>query len=249
MWWPPETVDLSAAPAATLPAMNALVQSLRLAVGQLADAAVLRVLGKSLLVTLAIFVALGWALAQALPWLLGDYVDLAGDTYVVLSTLIILLAGWFLFRIVAIAVLQFFADEIVIAVERKHYPDAAARAKKLPFRQDLSNSLRGIGRTLLFNAIALPVALILLFTAIGPAIVFLLVNAVLLGRELTDMPWLRHRADPAEQSPVGRVERIALGAAVAGLMAVPFANFLAPVIGAAAGTHLFQLSRIRQTDA
>ena len=73
--------------------------------------------------------------------------------------------------------------------------------------------------------------------------VFLLVNAVLLGRELTDMGWLRHRPTPDAATPVGSLDRLLLGGAIAGLMAVPFANLLAPVIGPPAGTHLVQISR------
>lgn len=230
--------------------MSAVVKSLALAVGQLGDRAILRVLMKSLAITLVIFVAFAFALNEALPWLVGSYLDLGEDAYLVISLLIFLLAAWLLFRIVALAVLQFFADEVVLAVERKHYPLAAERARKLPFREDLSNSLKGVGRALLFNALAAPVALVLLFTAVGPAIVFLLVNAVLLGRELTDMAWFRQREAGEEQSPVGAASRFLLGAGIAGLMLVPFANLLAPIIGAAAGTHLYQSSQRRvSTDA
>ena len=230
--------------------LSAVVKSLVLAVGQLGDRAILRVLGKSLAITLAIFVAFAFALNEALPWLVGRWVDLGEDTYLVISLLIFLLAAWLLFRIVALAVLQFFADEVVLAVERKHYPQAAERARKLPFREDLANSLNGVGRALLFNALAAPVALVLLFTAVGPAIVFLLVNAVLLGRELTDMAWFRQREPGEARSPVSAANRFLLGAAIAGLMLVPFANLLAPIIGAAAGTHLYQSSQRRvSTDA
>lgn len=226
--------------------MSAVVKSLALAIGQLGDRAILRVLMKSLAITLVIFVAFAFALNGALPWLVGSYLDLGEDAYLVISLLIFLLAAWLLFRIVALAVLQFFADEVVLAVERKHYPAAAERARKLPFREDLSNSMKGVGRALLFNALAAPVALVLLFTAIGPAIVFLLVNAVLLGRELTDMAWFRQREAGEERSPVGAASRFLLGASIAGLMLVPFANLLAPIIGAAAGTHLYQLSSRRK---
>lgn len=229
--------------------MQAVAKSLMLAIGQLSDPAILKVLAKSIAITMGIFVALGFALSELMPVLLAEYLDLSGDTYLVLSAIVILVAAWFLFRIVALAVLQFFADEIVLAVERRHYPEAASTARKLPLREDLSNSLKGAARAIIFNAAALPVALILLFTAIGPAVVFLLVNAVLLGRELTDMPWFRHRADRAQRSPVGRMERLALGVSIAGLMLVPVANLLAPVVGAAAGTHLFQNARTRANDA
>jgi uncharacterized protein involved in cysteine biosynthesis len=97
---------------------------------------------------------------------------------------------------------------------------------------------RGLARALGYNLLALPVAAVLVFTAIGPAVVFLTVNAVLLGREFTDMAWLRHCAGAERDNPVSRADRVLLGGAVAGMMLVPFLNFVAPVIGAAAGTHL-----------
>ena len=99
-------------------------------------------------------------------------------------------------------------------------------------------ALGGAGRAILANLIALPFALALLFTAIGPAVVFWAVNAWLLGRELVDMVWLRHRPAPGAPAPVGKAERFLLGGAVAALFMVPFANLLAPVLGAAAATHL-----------
>jgi uncharacterized protein involved in cysteine biosynthesis len=89
------------------------------------------------------------------------------------------------------------------------------------------------------------VAGVLAFTAIGPAVVFLAVNAVLLGRELTDMAWLRHSHGENRANPVSPGERLLLGAASAGMMLVPVAGLLGPVVGAAAGTHLV-LRRIEQ---
>jgi uncharacterized protein involved in cysteine biosynthesis len=77
--------------------------------------------------------------------------------------------------------------------------------------------------------------------------VFLAVNAVLLGRELTDMAWLRHCGGAERDNPTGPGERALLGAAVAGLMLVPFLGLLAPVIGAAAGTHLV-LRRLERAE-
>lgn len=229
--------------------MTQLLSALAKSIGQLGDPVVARLLLKSAGLTLLVFVALGFALFAGLSyafewagwgesWLSGA--NVAGA---VMAVVISTLALWFLFRIVAVGVLQFFADEIVIAVEERHYPEAAASAQKLPFRKDLANSLRGMGRALLFNALALPLALILVFTAIGPAIVFLTVNAVLLGRELTDMGWLRHCGEPPAPNPVPKIQRLALGAVIAAVMMVPLANFLAPILGAAAGTHLVQQAR------
>lgn len=231
--------------------MSAVLSALVQALGQLTDRAVLGVAGKSIAITLLLF-ALGgaglwWGLDAALEtWLIGVLPDgYEGPAAALLAVFVWLVAFWLLFRVVAMAVLQFFADEIVAAVEARHYPALAAQAKALPFRRDLSNSLRGLMRALGYNLLALPVAGILAFTAIGPALVFLGVNAVLLGRELADMAWLRHCGADVRGNPAPRAERLLLGVAIAGLMLVPFANLLAPVIGAAAGTHLV-LRRLEQ---
>lgn len=224
--------------------MRIVITALTKAVGQLLDPAVLRVLVKTVALTVLIFVGLGLALYRGLIWI-GSEMSWGSDGFVeaVGAALLALLMAWLLFRVVALAVLQFFADEIVAAVERRHYPDAAKAAKALPLPRDLANSLKGAGRALFYNALALPVAGLLLFTAIGPAVVFLLVNAVLLGRELTDMAWLRHCEGDSGGNPVSPTTRVMLGGAVAGLMLLPFVNLIAPVIGAAAGTHVMHLAK------
>ena len=104
--------------------------------------------------------------------------------------------------------------------------------------EQFSTSHRAALRALLVNLAVLPIALVLLFTGIGPALLFWAVNAALVGRELQDMVWLRHRQGRADPAPVGRGTRFLLGGAVAALLALPFVNLLAPILGAAAATHL-----------
>ena len=219
--------------------MTSLPTSLVRGAGALAEGAVLRLFAKTIAVTIAIFVALGWLGEMVVD----DALALAGldqdrGASVLVSALLIVVAAWLLFRVVALAVLQFFADEVVSAVERRSYPAAAAASRKLGLAEEARIALGGAARALIANLIALPFALALLFTGVGPALVFWAVNAWLLGRELVDMVWLRHRPAPGAPSPVGRAERFLLGGAIAALFMVPFANLLAPVLGAAAATHL-----------
>lgn len=227
--------------------MTIVLQSLANALGQLGDKRIMLILLKSLAITLAILLIGGGVALFSLYKLLSGW-DAIGNAEVsaLAAAALTILAGWLLFRIIALGVMQFFADEVVAAVEAQHY---AEHGEALPFRQDVQNSLKSMGRALLFNLLALPVAALLIFTAIGPGIVFLLVNAVLLGRELTDMCWLRLcagcRLSP-EELAVSKGEKFLLGATIAGLMLIPLANFLAPIIGAAAGTHLVHLKRARQ---
>ena len=219
----------------TMSAVSALLRALP----ELFTPAILRVLAKSVAITIAIFIVLGWAGYHALDHLLASTGWADSEAASAFGAILVaLLAGWFLFRVVALAVLQFFADEIVISVEQRHFPATCANTRALPFRQDVSNSLRGAGRAILFNLVAAPFALILLFTAIGPAILLWFVNAVLLGRELTDMAWLRHCADRSVDSPLRAGDRFVLGGTVAALMMIPFVNIVAPVLGAAGATFL-----------
>lgn len=214
-----------------------MLRAFVLALAQLTDPRILRVLVKSLAVTVLVFAALGAAAWWGLQTALARY-ETAADYSEVLALGIALLGGWLLWRIVALAVLQLFADEVVLAVEARHYAAAAATARQLGWHEELANGLRGAGRAVLFNLLALPVALVLLVTGVGAPLVFGLVNAVLLGRELQDMVWLRHRPSPAAPAPLSGLERILLGAGTTALLTIPFVNLLAPVLGAASATHL-----------
>lgn len=222
--------------------MTQLPRAFALALGQLSDPAILRVLGKSLLATLAIFAALGVLAWQGLAATLGTYAAGYEGLSGLIAILLAIIGGWLLFRVVALAVMQFFADDVVRAVEGRHYPEAAA-APDLPFSAELGASGRALMRTLAVNAVALPIALVLLVTGIGPALVLWAANAWLLGRELTEMVWLRHRGDARDPAPVSGLTRFLLGGIVAALLIVPFVNLLAPILGAAAATHLVHRTR------
>ncbi len=221
-----------------------MLPAFTLALAQMGDRRILSVLGKSVALTLVVFAGLGtlgWlGLGPALAWAGLDAGSGASDGLrALLAVVLTLLAGWLLFRLIALAVLQLFADEVVAAVEARHYPAAAATARKLGLAEEVRNGLRGLIRALLYNLAALPVALLVLPTAIGPAVVFGLVNAVLLGRELSDMVALRH----AGLALPGVLSRAVLGGVVVVLLTVPLINLLAPVLGAAMATHLVHRRR------
>jgi uncharacterized protein involved in cysteine biosynthesis len=219
-----------------------MLAAFTLSLGQLGDRRILAVLGKSIAITLAVFAALGIGL-----WLaIAAWVTPAGGSVIaaVVAGVLAVLSLWLLFRLVALAVLQLFGDEVVRAVEERHYPAAAAAARPLGWRGELRVGFRGLLRALGYNLLALPVAFVLMATAIGPALVFGAINAVLLGRELTEMVALRHR-DAAGKAPLpGLPTRTALGAVVVALLLVPLVNLIAPVIGAAMATHLVHRSRV-----
>lgn len=223
-----------------------MLRALVLTIGQLGDRAVLRVLVKSLLATLAVFGALGFGLYAGLrsmadTWFGPDHAGgLAGAAAVVLLAL----GAWLLFRVVAIAVVGLFADEIVAAVEARHYPAAHAVARPVGPLRSARMGLASAGRALLVNLLMLPVYLALLLTGIGPAVAFFLVNAWLLGRDLGEMVASRHMDDATMRGwrKATRGRRMALGLVGTGLFVVPLANLLAPIVGAGMATHLFHAS-------
>lgn len=229
--------------------MPAMLDALLLSIRQLGDRRILSVFVKSMLLTLAIFAALGTALWFGVEALVEHYFD-ASDSIASLVAAAALLLGalgaWLLFRVIAIAVIGVFADEVVHAVEAKHYPARFAAARDLSFARSLGMGLRSAVRALLVNLLLAPLYIILLITGVGTAIAFFLVNSWLLGRDLGDMVAVRHL--PAAQLPqwrsATRLSRFTLGAAGTALFFVPFVNFVAPILGAAMATHLFH----RRTD-
>ncbi len=224
-----------------------MISALALAVTRLFDPRLVPIWLKSLAATVLACAVLGaggwWALSMAIDRYVGE-----GGFGQITAAFVVLLAGWLLWRVVALAVLQFFADDVVTAIEARDYPEMAARARKLGWREELARGLGGAGRALLFNLIALPFALVLLVTGVGAPLLFIAVNAVLLGRELQDMVWLRHRASPADPPPLGAFERLALGGVTALLLTVPVANFAAPFLGAACAVHLIHRKGLRNAS-
>ena len=229
--------------------MNRVASALSLAIAQLGDPAMMKVLVKSVLITLLVFALTGTALWFGLYQALAEQgVGHGAEIGAILAVVLTIIGGWLLFRIVALAVIQFFADEIVVAVERRHYPQALGHARRLTFAEEARNSARGIGRVLLVNGAALLVAIPLFFTAIGPAVVFWIANSWLLGRELQDIVWLRHRKHAGEHPPISALQRLALGGVVTALLAVPVANLLAPLIGTASAAHLVHRRILEDKD-
>lgn len=223
-----------------------MIRAFVLSLGQFGDRAVLAVLAKSLAVTLALFVLLGagaWWLADTLiARASGSH---SGALAGVAATVTFVLLLWSTFRAVAVAVIGVFADAVVEAVERRHYPEALASARPVALPRSLAMGVGSAARFVAVNILLLPLYVALLVTGVGTALLFFAVNAWLLGRDLGDMVASRHLAPAAmrawRKATGGR--RFVLGLAGTGLFVVPGVNILAPVLGAAMATHLFHGGR------
>ena len=117
--------------------MTSLPTSLLRGASALTERAVLRLLAKTMALTVAIFLALGWLGEMLVDDALAA-LGLARDhgASVLISALLMVIAAWLLFRVVAVAVLQFFADEVVTAVEHRSYPAEAEAARKLGLAEE-----------------------------------------------------------------------------------------------------------------
>ncbi len=226
-----------------------LIQAFFLSLGQIGDRPVLLVFAKSLAVTLLLFAAAGVGLWFALDAWTRAYaarLELGGGVIPVIATLVVIaLSWWLLFRAVAVAVIGLFGDEVVAAVEARHYPAAHATARAVPFGRALAMGVGSAVRTIGINLLLLPIYLLLIVTGIGTPILFFAVNGWLLGRDLGDMVAARHM--PARELSEWRrqtaARRFALGLTGTGLFVVPVLNLAAPVLGAAMATHVFHRGR------
>ncbi len=221
-----------------------IFRALSLSIAQLGDKRIIGVFAKSMLITLILCVGLGALFAQGLISLFGRYGErLMGDSAVVqaIAWIMAFALSMLAFRAVAVPVTGFFGDQVVAAIEDKYYLPVAGTAKPARFATSLRLGLASLGRVLVVNLLALPVYIFLIFTATGPLILFMILNGVMLGRDLAEMVVVRH-LEPAQTRQWLRNHRLdyaVLGLIVTGLFLIPFVNLLAPLIGAAAAAHLF----------
>lgn len=222
--------------------------ALRDAALQLGDRRILRVIALALGLMLLLtgpFLAIFLAFAGFLEWLLPASIEVPWVGQ--LGFLGILTQGlasktaWIFWTYVmsplALAIVGALLEPIVDAVERRHYP-ALARVRNRGVVAQVVYGVRFLGLTL---AVSLGALIISLVTPLPAAAIFVAANGYLIAREYYETVALR-RQSPGEAAAGQRAAlpvSWTLGALVALGMTVPFVNLLAPVIGAAAFTHLF----------
>jgi uncharacterized protein involved in cysteine biosynthesis len=223
-----------------------MLAALILSFAQLGETAILRILLRSLVLTLVLFGLAAWGIFSAIAhidsagwpgwaqWLWGGGGGSSAAAFLVTALLL-----WLSFTGIATGVIGLWLDDVIAAVEVRYYP--AARATPLGLRREAGMAIAAALRVILWNALFLPAYILLAFTGIGPLLLFIAINAWLLGREYLETVAVRHLpADAAEAWPQQqRLDRWGTGIITAGLFALPIANLVAPVIGIAFATHMF----------
>jgi CysZ protein len=213
-----------------------MIQALLLSFQSLSDRRVAMLLIKVVLCTFVSFILLGVGMWFALNWLF-EWLNIQDGEYLstFLSLAVIPISAFLLFRVVAVAITWIFADDIIDAVEDRHYPQKAAFGKRPGVGAGVHMAVRSIARVLGYNLLALPLYIILLVTGVGTAIAFMLINALLLGKDLEDMLIARHGAS---QGSIQKLPRLFLGFVGTVGMLIPFFNLLVPVLATAMAVHV-----------
>ena len=224
-----------------------MLKAFFLSISQLSDRRILAILGKVAAITLGIFALFGIAAYFALQFSITYIKGLETGAIAALGAIaLVALAAVLLFRVVAIFVLNIFSDDVVYAVEKRYYPEMAERAKPPSYILGLKMGIASAGRAAGYNLLATPIYIALLITGVGTAAAFFVVNGILIGRDLQNMVASRHIGNPASLPPewtLPKIQRFLLGLGAAVLLAIPFVNFLAPVVAAAMATHLVHHKR------
>ena len=213
-----------------------MIQALQLSFQSLSDRRVAMLLIKVVLCTFVSFLLLGVGMWFALDWLFA-WLNIQNGAYLstLLSLAIIPISAFLLFRAVAVAITWIFADDIIDAVEDRYYPQKAAFGKRPGVGAGVHMAVRSIARVVGYNLLALPLYIVLLVTGIGTAIAFMLLNALLLGKDLEDMLIARHGAS---QGSIQKLPRLLLGFIGTVGMLIPLFNLLVPVLATAMAVHL-----------
>ena len=213
-----------------------MLRAISLAFASLSDRRVMLVLAKVIALTLAAFVVLGVVLWYAIDTAFAYYLpDDDGMLGAAAALVVLVFSGWILFRSLVVAFTWVFADDIIDAVEDRHYPFYAAQGQRLSFAKATQMGLRSIGRAVGYNLLMVPVYLLLLVSGVGTPLAFLALNGYLLGRDLEDMVIARHGPMRAE---IGAIRRFVLGLGSVAAMLIPVFQFFVPVLATAAAVHV-----------
>jgi len=174
-------------------------------------------------------------------WLVEMIVDVLGGIAVIVVT-------WLLFPAVASFFVALFLDDIVDAVEIRHYPNEPPR-KSVVSSSAIMVSLRFTAITLVLNIIALPFYLLTIWFPPLAIVIFYILNGYLLGREYYELVALRYLSLTNSEltRKANKSQLFVAGVGITFLFTIPILNLVAPVIAVAAISHIFRsLQRVEQ---
>lgn len=213
------------------------------AVSQALDGPFVAVLVKSLALTIALlllfYLGVGGLVAQfdlgfEIPYL--GQIDFSTAS-IIAAIVAAIFASSFLMYPVASVFIGIFLDEIVEAVEKRHFPTLPP-VRHLPITESLIEALRFLGLLIGVNLLAM---IVYIFSGPLAPLVFYAVNGFLLGREYFHM--VASRRLPPEEARALRSANIGqiwwAGVLMAIPLSIPVLNLIIPLLGVATFTHLY----------
>lgn len=213
-----------------------------LALGQLADPPLQRLMLRCAGLALAVFVVLllGITLAftsfdlTGIGWL-DTTLDYAGPGVGFVIALL-------LFPGAVTMTLNLFADQVADLVERRHYPGRPP-ARQIPLAEATWASIRLAFLAIALNLLVLPAYLLLPGANL---VIFIALNGYLLGREYFEL--VAQRRLPTDEANLlrhrMRLRVWAAGAIIAMTLTIPLFNLIAPVVATAFMVHVFERWRL-----
>lgn len=212
-----------------------MLSSAAAALAQMFDRKFQSVLWLGVAGTIALFLALMFALQWAVGYLPTFGLSWLEDTVRILSGFALTIAFIFMGAPVAQIFASIFIDRVADAVETKHYPNAK-RGQGASFMELLVAGMSFASVSLVLNLLAFPLQV----ASFGlGAVVVLLINGYLTGRTFFELAALRHMDRHAARA-LRRQHRVRLfigGALISFLAMIPILNFFVPLFGAAMMTH------------
>jgi uncharacterized protein involved in cysteine biosynthesis len=206
------------------------------AVAQLADPAIQRLIGLSVLLTVMVFAVAAVVAWWLIGWLSGLH-GWWGEAAQIGGLLATAVIAWFTFPALAAAISAVFAERVIEAVEARYYPGRPAPFQ-VPMWETILDGLKLALLSLVANLVALP---FLIFPPLYFAIAYG-INGYLLGREYYEMPAFRRlQRGPAKQLYLANRGRFTLaGVLIAFISTIPIVNLIAPILATAFMVHLFE---------
>jgi uncharacterized protein involved in cysteine biosynthesis len=215
------------------------------AIQQLPEPAFLSVVKRSLVLAVLVFVVL----AAAVFWATSGVGDLTIFGWTILTsefvrgavTTISVVAALFAFPVVASIFIGVFVEDVTAAVERRHYASDPP-GRSMPVLPSIVAGLRFTGVLILLNVLAIPAYLVLLLIPPGTIFLFYVLNGYLISREYFELVAHRHLDENAarELRKSHTWQLLGSGVVITFLFTIPVVNFVAPLVAAAAMTHIFK---------
>ena len=208
---------------------------------QLPDPAFRRVIVKAIVLSVFIFVFLAilvWFVLSETNfftfWLFETFADMFGG----ITAIVI---AWLLFPTFASFFITLFLEDIVEAVENRHYSSIILEKINNPSATFII-SLRFTAIALFLNILAIPFYFFTIWFPPLGIFVFYCLNGYLLGREYFELVALRHikMEDIPSIRQSNRWQLFLFGSVTTFLFTIPIINFLAPILGVTGMTHFFR---------